>query len=78
MTGWLMGVALFGCVLPFFARRLGDKIKLKFGTQSLILAMVWLGAQLVQKGRPSDMTLLLGWLFIYAMGALVLAYGRMK
>ncbi|MDR1508917.1 MAG: hypothetical protein LBS53_04705 [Synergistaceae bacterium] len=59
------------------ARAFQDRIKLRASHQSLALSLIWLGGQLADGNRPQDMYVLLGWLFIYGFGALILVYGRM-
>jgi hypothetical protein len=73
---WYVEIFLFGCVIPFFARSFQDKIKLRASHQSLALSLLWLGVQLSSQNKPSNNMILLGWLFIYGFGALVLLYGR--
>jgi hypothetical protein len=72
---WFLKIFLFGCAAPFMARAYQDRIKLRASRQSLILSLIWLGGQLADKQRPQDMYVLLGWLFIYGFGALVIACG---
>jgi hypothetical protein len=72
---WFLKIFLFGCVAPYIARSYQDRIKLRASYQTLALSLIWLGGQLSDKGRPPDMFVLLGWLFIYGFGALVISYG---
>jgi hypothetical protein len=74
---WYLEIFLFGCAAPFMARSFQEKIKLRASHQSLFLSLIWLGFQLASPDRPSNGRVLLGWLFIYGFGALVLLYGRL-
>ena len=76
---WCAVVFLFGAAAPFILRDFQDRIKprLRESHQALALSFIWLGTQFAAAERPSDKTIVAGWLFIYAFGSLVLLFGRM-
>ena len=76
---WYLEVAILGLAVPIFLRGYQDKLKplLRESYQSLFLSLIWLGTQLAAPGRPSNMKIMLGWLFIYSFGTLALLFGRM-
>ncbi|MDR1481320.1 MAG: hypothetical protein LBI74_01705 [Synergistaceae bacterium] len=74
---WYLTVFVFSSVAPFCLRFLRDKISMRESHQALALSLAWLAIQLSNPARPSNNTVLAGWLFIYGFGSLVLLYGRM-
>ena len=79
-AAWYAVLFLFGAIVPFILRDYQGRLKPLLGEshQALALSLVWLGAQLVATARPADITVMAGWLFIYAFGSLILLYGRME
>lgn len=73
---WYLEVLVFAFFLPFVARSYQNKILLRPSHRSLALSLIWLGIQLATPLRPSDSVVLYTWLFIYALGSLVLVYGQ--
>jgi len=79
-AAWYAILFLFGVIAPIILRDYQDKLKPLLGEsyQALALSFIWLGAQLAAAARPTDITVMAGWLFIYAFGSLILLYGRME
>jgi hypothetical protein len=77
-AAWYAVIALFGVAAPLALRSFQDRIPLNVreSHQALTLALVWLGVQLASERRPPNRALVIGWLFIYAVGSLVLLFGR--
>lgn len=75
---WYLEIVFFSFIVPYVLRSYQNVVAFKASYQSLVLSLVWLGIQLSAQQRPSNNTILIGWLFIYSFGTLVLLFGRIE